>query len=467
MSSLIEDLRTQIEKGSVLVVVGAGISVAATRRNALASWTGLLKHGVSRCVDVATALPEGWAERVNAQIDSNDPLEMVSAAENISQRLGYPEGGVYRKWLRESVGSLELLEPATIEAIANLNVPIATTNYDGLITKVTGRRPVTWTDRALTQRWLRNDEEGVLHLHGYWEIPQSVILGVSSYEDILRDEHTQALLKSCLLVRTMLFVGFGAGLADPNFTALLDWDRRVLAQSEYFHYRLALNKDVAELRRQNPSDQRVFILGYGDTYESLVPFLQGLGCAPSTPSIPPSDLQQFTEGRADIDRRRSILDSKKGSISPQKYLHELSRIAFDLAQIGGVRSAWMMLAHPFLENAQNLDSPQRIDTGLKLSQLLLDDDSAGSARQVLEKILPDIEALHDDDATVFSFWHLRSRCFVQLCVYDEAVNSLELTACVAPDDESQARVAADVAELHFLQSDIDKAFATSKQAMDS
>ena len=110
MSSLLKDLRTEIEKGSVLVVVGAGVSVASTRGNALASWTGLLKHGVSRCVDVATGLPEGWADRVNAQIDSNDPLEMVSAAENISQRLGYPAGGVYRKWLRDSVGSLEVLD---------------------------------------------------------------------------------------------------------------------------------------------------------------------------------------------------------------------------------------------------------------------------------------------------------------------------------------------------------------------
>jgi hypothetical protein len=457
MSSLLKDLRTEIEKGSVLMVVGAGVSVASTRGNALASWTGLLKHGVSRCVDVATGLPEGWADRVNAQIDSNDPLEMVSAAENISQRLGYPAGGVYRKWLRDSVGSLEVLDPATIEAIVKLNVPIATTNYDGLITKVTGRRPVTWTDRALTQRWLRNDEEGVLHLHGYWEIPESVILGVSSYEDILRDEHTQALLKSCLLVRTMLFVGFGAGLADPNFGALLDWDRRVLTQSEYFHYRLALNKNVAELQRQNPSDQRVFILGYGDTHESLVPFLQGLGSAPSTPAIAPSDLEQFAEGRADIDRRRSILDSKKASISPQAYLHELSRIAFDLAQIGGTRSAWMMMTHPFLESAQHLEVAQRIDIGIRLSRLLLDDDSAESARQVLEKILPNIEALHDDDTTVFSFWLLRSRCFIQLCAYEEAINSLQLTASVAMDGDSQDLVSAEVAELHFLQGEIDKA----------
>lgn len=465
MTSLLEDLRTQIEKGSVLVVVGAGISVAATRSNPLASWTGLLKHGVSRCVDIDASIPKGWADRVNAQIDSNDPLEMVSAAENISQRLGYPAQGVYRKWLRESVGSLELLEPDAIEAIAKLNVPIATTNYDGLITKVTGRRPVTWTDRALTQRWLRNDEDGVLHLHGHWEIPESVILGVSSYDDILRDEHTQALLKSCLMVRTMLFVGFGVGLADPNFSALLDWDRRVLAQSEYFHYRLALNTDVAELRRPNPSDKRVFILGYGDTHEALIPFLQGLGCAPSAPSRPTTDLQQFTSGRADIDRRRSILDAKRAAISPEEYLKELSKIAFDLSQIGGKRSAWTMLFHHFSENAQHLEVAERIEIGLKLSRLLLDDESAESARQVLEKLLPDIGVLRDGDATIFSFWHLRSRCYIQLCAYDEAIHALGITASLARDEETQALVVADTAELQLLQGEIEKALNTSAQVI--
>jgi hypothetical protein len=346
MSSLIQDLRTQIEKGSVLVVVGAGISVAATRGHTLASWTGLLKDGVSRCLDVDRAIPEGWSDRMNAQIDSNDPLEMVSAAENISKRLGHPDHGVYRKWLRDSVGSLELLESAAIDAIGTLNLPIATTNYDGLITKATGRRPVTWTNSALTQRWLRNDEQGVLHLHGYWEVPESVVLGVSSYEHILHDEHTQALLRSCLMARTMLFVGFGAGLADPNFTALLDWDKRVLARSEYCHYRLALDKDVVTLQQLNHSDNRVFVLGYGDTHESLVAFLHGLGCAPSVVSIPISDLQQFTEGRADIERRRSILEAKKAEISIQEFLFELSRIAFDLGHTGGKRSAWTMLLRP-------------------------------------------------------------------------------------------------------------------------
>ena len=57
---LIDDLRAEIAKGHVLVVVGAGVSIGATRGNPLASWQGLLENGVERCVaDKHAALASG------------------------------------------------------------------------------------------------------------------------------------------------------------------------------------------------------------------------------------------------------------------------------------------------------------------------------------------------------------------------------------------------------------------------
>ena len=34
---------------------------------------------------------------------------------------------------------------------------------------------------------LRGDEKAVLHLHGYWDEPESVVLGIRSYEAVLGD----------------------------------------------------------------------------------------------------------------------------------------------------------------------------------------------------------------------------------------------------------------------------------------
>src|SRR5687767_4472270 len=60
---LLHELSQQIAQGRMLAVAGAGISIAATGDDRLASWTGLLRHGAERCVEAAGPLPEGWAER--------------------------------------------------------------------------------------------------------------------------------------------------------------------------------------------------------------------------------------------------------------------------------------------------------------------------------------------------------------------------------------------------------------------
>jgi hypothetical protein len=45
-TSLRDDLQQQIEAGQVVAIVGAGVSVGATNNHAVASWQGLLHHGV-------------------------------------------------------------------------------------------------------------------------------------------------------------------------------------------------------------------------------------------------------------------------------------------------------------------------------------------------------------------------------------------------------------------------------------
>jgi hypothetical protein len=53
--ALYADLRQQIENGNAVAVIGAGVSIAATRNNAGASWAGLLQTGLTRCQEVAGA----------------------------------------------------------------------------------------------------------------------------------------------------------------------------------------------------------------------------------------------------------------------------------------------------------------------------------------------------------------------------------------------------------------------------
>jgi hypothetical protein len=195
-NSLIENLKGEIAARRCIAIIGAGVSISSTDNAPCASWTGLLHHGVQRCVDVVPNLPEGWAARSGADIDSGDIDDLLSGAEKVSRKLGAPLSGEYSRWLRESVGALHAVHREILEALKELGVVLATTNYDDLIEGVTGLPTVTWMDGARVERVLRGDEPAVVHFHGHWQRPESVILGIRSYEQVLGNEHAQAMLRA-------------------------------------------------------------------------------------------------------------------------------------------------------------------------------------------------------------------------------------------------------------------------------
>ncbi len=280
---LFDDLKEQIAKRQCIVVVGAGVSISSTDNAPCASWTGLLHDGVKRCSDVLTNLPNGWDKRAKEDIDSGDLDGMLASAEKISSRLGAPTGGEYRTWLRQSVGQLRVKDAEILKALNDLGAVIATTNYDNLIEEITGLPAITWRDSARVERVLRGDDHAVLHLHGHYQTPESVILGIRSYEDVLGNDHAQAIQRAMTSLKTLLFVGCGDGLHDPNFGALLAWTGKLFAGSEYRRFRLARSSEISDLQQQHPAEQRLFVLDYGQKFTDLAPYLRSLAPSPTSP----------------------------------------------------------------------------------------------------------------------------------------------------------------------------------------
>jgi hypothetical protein len=95
MGSLVEDLASALARPDALVLVGAGVSVAATDGSPVASWAGLLRDGVDQCLKVVSSLPDNWGEMRHSMIDSGDSDSLLLVAEDISRRLGWPLGGDY------------------------------------------------------------------------------------------------------------------------------------------------------------------------------------------------------------------------------------------------------------------------------------------------------------------------------------------------------------------------------------
>ena len=230
-------------------------------------------------------MPAGWSDVVRSQLALRDTKSLLSVAEQVTKYLRAPQGGEFARWLRETVGGLPLRNPEVLQAIAELEVPIATTNYDGLAEEATGLAAVTWRNGFRTERVLRGDARGIVHLHGHWREPTSVILGVRSYAQLLRDGYGRSMLDLLATMRTLVLVGFGAGLDDPNFGALRKWMAATWTGSEHPHYRLVLESErdaAAELHRNEPIAPVV----YGSVHEDLARFLRSL--RPSGPAEPPA-----------------------------------------------------------------------------------------------------------------------------------------------------------------------------------
>jgi tetratricopeptide (TPR) repeat protein len=275
---LFDDLQSLVAKGQLLAVVGAGVSVGAAGAALTSSWTGLLHDGVTHAEQVCRhRLPLDWAGKVRPLIDSGDLEMMLASAELITKALGGRTGGEYRRWLRASVGQLKAVgDRSVLEALVESGVPLATTNYDGLLEEVSGLPPITWQDGARVQRVLRGDEPGVLHLHGFWRDSESVVLGIGSYQAVLGDATAQALQRGMASLRSLLFIGFGAGLSDPNFGALLKWVASTFPGSEYRHFRVCKADEVGAVTAQHQPQERIMVLSYGSSHADLAPFLLSL-----------------------------------------------------------------------------------------------------------------------------------------------------------------------------------------------
>src|SRR3954451_20797318 len=81
------ELAERIAAKKVLVVVGTGVSLAATGGEKLASWKGLIASGVDRCVD--RGLRDAKWATAHKELLGSDLDDLLGVAEQVSRRLGW------------------------------------------------------------------------------------------------------------------------------------------------------------------------------------------------------------------------------------------------------------------------------------------------------------------------------------------------------------------------------------------
>ncbi len=343
-----KDLCEMIDRRQVVLIIGSGVSMATNRQSP--TWRRLIERGIEHCR--ALGATANWCDIAMQQLQSNEPDLLLSAAELVHTRLSKDGGGEFARWLREVFEELQVDDDSVINALHALDLPMVTTNYDDLIQRATALKQATWRDTRHVARIIRGDDRRVLHLHGYWDAPESVILGIRSYESVKNDEHTRAVMQALGMTKSLLFIGCGQeGLADPNFGNFLRWlgDIEQDAGVEHRHYWLVRKADSAS------QIGRVFPLVYGESYGELSGFLRSLVPAgrvearvkDGDPEPGPQQLVRLSAEES-CDRIVAAIDLAILSLNHETYVEEFQsgkRWLMNLGSYASARSRKRMCLH--------------------------------------------------------------------------------------------------------------------------
>lgn len=284
-----EKLIEQLRAGRVVVVVGAGVSKSVTDGADNAAWTGLVKSGIDRVADTLS-VTKNWSSiqdlALEDALESETPDDLIGVASAVASKLKGSSAQAYANWLSETIGELKVLKPEVPMAIARLGVPIMTTNYDTLLETVLQRNSADWTDPENMRRCFLQSTKAIGHLHGVWDKPESVIFSQSDYDRIIEDKSAQFVQQSQYSTKSFLYIGYGSGLDDPNFSKLIEEHGTLFPVSSGYHFRLCKESELMGLTK-NHRDTDIRVISYGDNHPDLRTFLEELAneVSPTSDSV--------------------------------------------------------------------------------------------------------------------------------------------------------------------------------------
>lgn len=277
-----KQLKEKIKQGRVVLVIGTGVSVAATQSPS-ASWAGLLKSGIVWLQTQKMIDPQDAQTQLRLLNNKPTTQGFLSAAEDVVQCMGGPASAHYKVWLENTIGTLKAERTELLEAIHALRQHgkghlLATTNYDDLlIYNQPNLTPITWREpddlMRSVQQWNQNS---VIYLHGYWRKPQTVVLDWDSYQAIENDAVYREDILSVWETHTWLYIGCGReGLNDPDLGRLLKHHGNRMREVGIYDYCLVRGQDEQRSFQTHFERQgyRIKAISYGDTYDALPDFL--------------------------------------------------------------------------------------------------------------------------------------------------------------------------------------------------
>ncbi|KAF1808535.1 WD40 repeat-like protein [Eremomyces bilateralis CBS 781.70] len=270
-------IRTALEDKRLVIVIGAGVTLSATATQsgetlAQLSWFGLIRHGLDYVVADGQIDRNHYRLSHAREILDSHPEDLLEAARILKFFLD--QAHQWPTWLKAVFGDLskEVRHPAALDVLKSLHdrgAMLLTTNYDDLFEEGYCRLPrISRSHHDDLLKFQSRDLRGILHVHGSYHDPSDVILDATDYEKVQYSE-IKTVLRALWNTHTILFVGCGSGLEDPNFGALLEWackDQKNIP-----------NRHCLLVRTGDPLNLKPLVrLQFGPQYSDLVPYLQRL-----------------------------------------------------------------------------------------------------------------------------------------------------------------------------------------------
>jgi len=252
---------------NIIYLCGAGLSMALGGHRY--SWYNWIASG-------SEYLSADESEELQILLNSKEENALINAAGYVIDKT--KENGNYNEYMNATVGSLRVKDKSLTSSFQSINRAgdfIATTNYDLLIEQATGLDNYSYTQPGNILASLKGDmERKIIHLHGLYDFNRGVdeiIADSGQYDTIVANEGAQ-FIQNLLSTNTVVIIGCGATVDDPNLSRFLSFANKQLNISVPYFY--LYKEDAPGVIPELPDN---FIpVSYGNGYNDLPVFLNEL-----------------------------------------------------------------------------------------------------------------------------------------------------------------------------------------------
>lgn len=249
---------------NIVYLCGAGLSMAlGGHRYSWYNWIAASSEYLSA----------DESEELQILLNSKEENALINAAGYVIDKT--KENGTYNDYMNATVGSLSVKDESLASSFQSINRAgdfIATTNYDLLIEQATGLDNYSYTQPGNILASLKGDmERKIIHLHGLYDFNcgvDEIIADSGQYDSIVANEGAQ-FIQNLLSINTVIIIGCGATVDDPNLSRFLSFANKQLNISVPYFY---LYKEEAPGVIPELPDNFIPV-SYGNGYNDLPVFL--------------------------------------------------------------------------------------------------------------------------------------------------------------------------------------------------